>query len=126
MTPEELTSSPMDTLVFIAIVFGVIGAVYIVLLAIMKIGKNEWLKCRWRKVNQIWFLLLAFCFLLMATYSEGDDISIIEMLTSTITSAQLIAFIPLVYFVWKVPTKDDLNRIESKLDRHIENTSLHN
>ena len=105
----------MESQTVIPIVFFSIFIVCTILVIGIKVIRIKWFVLKLQRINQAMFLTLIFCLVVFIQYIQDTEASLYNLLVSSITAPQLISLLPLFYFVLKVPTKDDLNKLGDEI-----------
>lgn len=84
----------------------------------------------WRKsIITVTFCLLVFAVFSFAYIENRDNpeasIGAITFKTASEVSPYFVTMLPVIYLVWRVPTKDDFNKLMDRIDRHIEDRKIH-
>ena len=91
------------------IVFGIVGASFFTLLNKKNPSK------RFLRINQVVFLVCAFSLIGLAEGIKAPNASLQTIFVSTITSQQILGLLAVIYFVIKLPTKADLEKLYDEL-----------
>lgn len=131
--------SNTDTFVVILSSVFIIAMTYLTLVMIIQKSRGKDAPKRFKYFNRSLCVISGFCLLPVAEYisikfgvtkvGNATEMSVIKLLAETVTSPHIsslvIALFPILYMLYRVPTKGEINVLQNSITTHNEAFQRH-